>query len=247
MSISQYLRRQGTHPGAENFHIYCDESSTRDNQYMVIGGIWCPWSLEATLRAELARVKTRCRLGEVKWGKVTERYLPHYQDFASVLFHYPQVCANFIIIDKRLVDYRTYHNNDRELAFYKFYFLLVSRNILPTYRYWLYVDQRPDRQDERLSELRDVINNYHNRENGQRPIRHAEPRISKNDDLIQLADLYVGAVQAAWNGVITRQAKLDLCAFMAQQAKLASLSTATFRGARPINIWYWRPNGRCPR
>ena len=209
---------------------------------MVIGGIWCPRDLESSVRARLAEVRKSHNLyKEVKWRKVSGTYLAKYQDFTGVFFEHPALLFNCIVVDRNIIDYGRYHNNDKKVAFNKFYFQLLSRKTLPNHFYWVFPDHQANRESDPLPSLRTIINNYHLREHGCSPIRQIEPRSSENDDLIQLADVFTGAVQGAWNQTVTRPAKIQLCNFIAQKAGLRSLNRATGASVRPVNIWCWRP------
>lgn len=209
---------------------------------MVIGGIWCPRSLESDVRAKLAEVRRLNNLyKEVKWGKVSSAYLAKYEEFVDVFFEFPALMFNCIVVDRTIIDYRRYHNNNRRVAFSKFYYQLLSRKTLPNHFYWIFPDHQADRESDPLPNLKDIVNNYHQREHGCSPIRQIEPRSSATEDLIQLADLFTGAVQAAWNQKISRPAKLQLCNLIARRAGWRSLRRATGVGVRPVNIWCWRP------
>lgn len=242
---SQPLSRESANPLPGQFSVFCDESSTRNNRFLVIGGIWCPRSLENRFRTRLLAVKEQQRIwGEAKWGKVSSSYLDKYKAVVRVFFEFPEVFFRCIVIDKTIVNYRVYHNNDQILAFNKFYFYLLSRNTSADLSYWIYPDHQTDRQNDPFPELQEIVNNYHWGISRKRPIRQIEPRSSHNEVIIQLADVFVGAVQGAWNQEIFRSAKIELCDFIAAEARLPSLGAGTPKWVTPVNIWQWRPRAQ---
>lgn len=228
---------------ASDVNVYCDESSTNSNRYMVIGGVWCPQAISGQVYADINKVRCQENLnGELKWSKVgSPKYLDKYKSFISVFFDYPALEFNCIVIDKHIVNYQRFHDNDKELAFYKFYFYLLSRKTFPNQNYWVYLDYKHNRKASRLSDLQQVINNWHIGQNGVSPIQHLEAQSSKAEELIQLADLLIGTVQAAFNELVQNPVKKDLCEFIAEKGGLAKLDQGTGPYARPINIWRWKP------
>lgn len=135
---------------------------------------------------------------------------------------------------------------DPELGFYKFYFLLLSRRILPRNEYHIYLDERSSNRDgRRLGDLKDCVNGWcaRNRTGGIWPVRTLEPRDSKTDDLIQLGDVILGAVGRRCNSVTGSESKDTLTAHV--EARVGRpLDRGTTGDVRPFNVWRWRPDPR---
>lgn len=228
----------------QRYAVFCDETATNSGRYMVIGGIWCPMGYERLVRANIDKFRDVNNLnGELKWTKVSDRYLNVYQDFVSIFFDIPVLQFNCIVVDKHILDYRAYHENDKELAFYKFYYQLLSRKIDPENLYWIYTDQKSNRKGSRLSDLMNTVNGWCWREHQRRPVKHIEARSSKADSFIQMADILIGAVQCDYNGTTNRDAKLQLANFIASKCNFRNLRINTSRNKRPVNIWQWKPGG----
>lgn len=179
--------------------------------------------------------------GEFKWTKVSNWHLENYKRFVSVFFDIRALHYNCIVVDKHILDYKAYHQNDKELAFYKFYFQLLSRKIVPDNLYWVYPDKKPNRKNARLDDLMSTVNRWCLKQHGRAPMRHIEARSSNKDDLIQMADVLSGAVQCAYNGITRSKAKLGLLRFITKKCKFATLKVETAPNKRPINIWRWKP------
>jgi hypothetical protein len=69
--------------------LFCDESDQRGRYYSnFYGGVIVGSSQYEAVTGRLARCKEDLHLyGEAKWQKVTERYLPKYQELARAFFH----------------------------------------------------------------------------------------------------------------------------------------------------------------
>lgn len=225
------------------YNIYCDEASTTVARYMLIGGLWVPWDVEPTIRASLAGVRARHGLGaEMKWTKVSQRMLQAYQDFVDVFFNIGQVSFKCIVLDTHILDYKSYHKGDEELGFYKFYYQLISRNLQPGNLYWLYTDERKNRKPYRLAVLKLTVNRWWKKQAGVEPLRNVEARRSHDEDLIQLADVLLGALGYAWNEQSGSPAKLALAAHLAQRLGWSTLRLATRPAAHKFNVWKWQPS-----
>jgi len=225
------------------YNIYCDEASTTVARYMLIGGLWVPWDIEPDVRAGLTEVRARHGLNaEMKWTKVSQRMLPAYQEFVDVFFGIGQVSFKCIVLDTHILDYRNYHKGDEELGFYKFYYQLVSRNLQPGNLYWLYTDERKNRKPYRLAVLKLTVNWWWKKRAGVEPLRNVEARRSHDEDLIQVADILLGALGYAWNEQSGSQAKLALGAHIATRLGWPTLRLATRPTAQKVNVWKWRPS-----
>jgi len=226
------------------YNIYCDEASTTDARYMLIGGLWVPWEAEPRVRAALAEVRDRHNLqAEMKWTKVSATKLQAYKDFIDTFFTDASISFKCIVLDTHILDYKTFHRGDEELGFYKFYFQLVSRNLSIDHLYWLFADERKNRKPYRLVVLRLTVNRWWKKRAELEPLRNVEPRVSHGEDLLQLADVLLGAIAYAWNERKGSQAKLALVAHIAQRLGWPTLRIATRPTAPKVNIWKWQPSG----
>lgn len=223
------------------YNIYCDESSTTAKRYMLIGGLWVPWYAERPIRVALQNVREEYALGsEMKWIKVSQSKLSAYKEFVDTFICAPGVSFKCIVLDTRVIDYKRYHNNDKDLGFYKFYYLVISRNLKPWHLYWLYPDNRTARRANSLQILRGAVNGYClSRGAHQNVLQAIEPRDSKQDDLLQVADIVLGAVACEWNKDTTNSAKLELAEYIKLRTKAVSLATGQSNGK--LNIWAWNP------
>lgn len=227
------------------FLLYCDENNTQSAHYMLIGGLWIPQECKDGLSDRLAYVRRNFNMSaEFKWTKVSRSKLPAYYAWVDCFFDSPEVGFRCIVIDTHLLDYRTFHKNDQELGFYKFYFQLISRNIEPGNLYWLYTDERNNRKRNRLEVLRIITNRYWLKKANTEPLRAIEPRRSHEEDLLQLADVLLGAVGYAWNSGRDSPAKMDLMSYIAKRLGWPSLRLATLPSVTRFNIWHWKPSGQ---
>ncbi|RIK27381.1 MAG: hypothetical protein DCC52_09420 [Chloroflexi bacterium] len=224
------------------YNIYCDEASTHEARYMLIGGLWIPQEQEAQVRDSIREVRAKHNLrAEMKWTKVSETMLDAYKDFVDVFFTANGLTFKCIVVDTRLLDYKTFHKGDKELGFYKFYYQLISRNLLPQHLYWLYTDERKNRKASRLATLIVTVNRWCMKNKNVAPLRLIEPRRSHDEDFIQSADILLGAFAYVWNGQTGSRAKLALVEHIARRINYPTLKFATGPTAGKMNVWKWEP------
>lgn len=232
-----------TIPVSKRYLLYCDENNIQAAHYMLIGGLWLRQPLEETLRAHLTQVRQQFNMtAEFKWTKVSQAKIPAYQAWVDGFFTLREAEFRCIVVDTTLLDYHTYHKNDQELGFYKFYYQLVSRNIQPGNLYWLYTDERTNRKKNRLDVLKIITNRYWKKKANCEPLRAVEPRRSHGEDILQLADVLLGAVGYAWNEGKNSPAKMELMAHIAKRLGRPSLRLATSPSFKRFNIWQWQPS-----
>ena len=227
------------------FSLYCDESNIQSARFMLIGGLWIPQQGESVLRESLSAVRKNFRMtAEFKWTKVSQSKLPAYSAWLDCFFSNKDIGFRCIVIDTKLLDYRTFHKGDHELGFYKFYYQLVSRNIQSENSYWLYTDERTNRKKNRLEVLKIITNRYWKKMADAEPLRSVEPRRSHDEDVLQLTDVLLGALGYSWNESTGSPAKLSLIEHIRQRLRWPSLRQSTSSSATRFNVWQWRPSAQ---
>jgi hypothetical protein len=224
-------------------NVYCDESRTSNNRFMLIGGIWVPRENEQALRADIASFRAEYRMvGEMKWTKVSLTKLPYYCAFFDLILKNNHARFNCMIIDTKILNYNQHCDGDSELGFYKFYFQLISRKLCLRNDYMVFVDHRCDHGQTRLTDLHRCVNNWWCRERrvDTRPVRSVKAADSKKEDLIQLSDVILGAVGYCWNQQNGSPAKVAFVSHIENKiGRKLILSCAP--NVHPLNIWHWKP------
>ena len=221
-------------------HVYADESRQNAHRYMLFGALFVPrGEAENALLADCAALRTRFdwKKGEFKWGKVSRSKLRVYQEFSDILFRHPDAAFRCLVVDTHQVDLKAYHDNNSETAFYNFYCLMLSRNMQAENQYLIFTDERSNRERNRLSDLKANINSYWRSKGALGNVAaNVEPRISKENDLLQIVDVLLGAVGYAIEEFTTSEPRLSLTRHIA--ARLGVEELRTHRG-RDTNFTIW--------
>jgi len=231
-------------------HIYCDESRQTADRYMVIGGLISTRENEASFAQTMNLYRQSNKMfSEIKWTKVSDQKLKEYLALVDLFFSVNQAFHfKAIVIDTQEIDNRRYNKSDAELGFYKlmYQFLLHSFGsyLQPEDKCVVFLDERTTRW-YKLSTLCAILNNGFRKKYGlsHQPVRNIQPVESGKNDLIQTADVLMGAIGYEMNGAHTRtgakRSKILLAEHIARKAGLLNLQQQTPRSYRHFSIWHF--------
>lgn len=186
--------------------LYCDESRqdlfynkkviSDTNRYIFIGGIMIDRKYRAEIKDKINELKQKYGLNtkaELKWNKVTKRYLNLYKEMVDIYINH-DINFRAICIDSKKINLK-YHNDDAELGFYKFYYQLLNNWISKDLKYIIYTDIKTYRDPNVLNNLKRCLNNK-NHPNSVEKIYAIE---SHESVFLQLEDILMGATSYKMN------------------------------------------------
>lgn len=145
------------------FEIYCDESGLeaiadpRAHWYIAIGGIWMIAEHREELKAHINALKEEHKFfWEIKWTKVSERFLPFYKAVIDYFLSATYIRFRIILVESNKIN-DIHFQQDAELGFYKFYYQLLHHWILDFNHYNIFLDYKMNREKDRLHVLRRVL------------------------------------------------------------------------------------------
>jgi hypothetical protein len=235
------------------YELYSDErfQKHQSTRYLLIGGIICTDRRRARLHRRLTEVRNAFGLTrEMRWAKVSKRFLEAYQAWVDVFFDDP--FARYSILSLNLSepawkDFRPRSDRrptrDDKLASVFYQFLLVTFGPLrDTKRWWVYPDAGFFSKDALLDRVEFLFNRTYKKAFGaktSRIIRLARARDSRKEDLIQLADVLLGAISCNVIGSIpesgARRRLVEHC------AKKMRSESRTQRGLDRVQSTPWVP------
>ncbi len=188
----------------KNINAYFDESriDNPESNHMVCGGIFVERKYAKQIRKDLQTIlKNHSFNGEIKWSKTDKNRLAMYKAIVDYFFTLPAYKASFncIVIDKTQVDLKKYHNDDKELAFFKFIYILLKKRVQQNTKYYFNFDFKPTKIISPLAEVGSYLDLHMREHTKTSVIQHIQSYPSHESILIQLADLFSGAVAFAFN------------------------------------------------
>jgi hypothetical protein len=229
----------------EIFNIYCDESCHLENDHqkaMVLGAIWCPLEKVREISVRLREIKKKHGLPsdfEVKWIKVSPAKFQFYLDWVDYFFDNDDLHFRALIVpDKSLLRHEAFSSQDHDIWYYKMYFDMLKLIFSPQARYRIYLDIKDTRGGAKVKKLHDVLcNNLY--DFSRDIIERVQLIHSKEVDLLQMADLLIGAVSYANRGLQGNQGKLRLIERMKKRSKYQLTQTTLYREQK-VNLLRWQ-------
>jgi len=147
----------------KQFNIYCDESrvENKDSNTMVIGAIIIPREKKMRIIKKIKKIFIKHDFKqELKWIKTSPTYKNMYKELIDYFISEESVQFRCIVVNKNEINLEKYHNNDLELAFFKFYYLMLKQRLLDNNKYYIFLDKKPTRDKNRARALRSVLNSH---------------------------------------------------------------------------------------
>jgi hypothetical protein len=230
-------------PGTRNIVIYVDESGLHRAPYYAFGSLWMPWERRGTLAAFVDRLRDRDKYyDEAKWSSVPRRP-QFYEELVEEFFQRSWMMFHCLLVRKTDVD-RSRHRG-RENALQKHLTMLLDKKIGHFARlsagatYRIRTDQLSvsyPKTDEVIEKILDadlkklaVASRVHD-------VRQCDSRQTRG---VQLVDVLLGAVTAAWQGDELVASKVELQRYIAGHLGWSSLRHDTHPGEVKFNVWHF--------
>lgn len=196
------------------YNIYCDESChlEHDKQpIMAIGGIWCPKKEVKKLSEQIRVIKTKHKAkGEIKWVKVSKSRQEFFIELVEYFFKTEALNFRCLIVDdKSKLSHDYFNQGSHDSFYYKMYFYMLRNILKPSCRYNIYLDIKDTRSAQKLAKLKEVLcNNVY--DFTQQMIGNIQNIHSHESEVLQLADLFIGAIIYVNRGLSANSAKMKV-------------------------------------
>ena len=147
----------------ETYNIYCDESRVEnvESDKMIIGALFIPRQKKKKIVNDIKKILKSFDFSyELKWSKSGERYSDFYKKIIDYFIENQDMQFRVIVVDKSKVAYEKYHNNDKELAFFKFYYLMLRPRLLDNSSYYINLDKKPTCDKNIARALHSFLDSY---------------------------------------------------------------------------------------
>jgi len=224
------------------YNIYCDESRVENprSKNMVIGALFVSRKKKKSVVKKLKSICHKYDFSyELKWAKVHKKYFNFYKDIIDFFCDENNLNFRCIVVDKSEVELDKYHNNDPELAFFKFYYLMLRAKLLNQNKYYIFLDKKPTRDKNRARALHAYLDSYILWNKTECNIKHFQAYNSKDNILIQLTDFFTGLMGFACNENIQDSSKSKLVEYLRQKIKIDNLHTTSSLNEEKFNRFIW--------
>lgn len=226
------------------YNIYCDESCHLENDrepVMLLGAVWCPKPEAGALAAELRALKQQHNAkGELKWTKVSKSRMAFYEAVVDWFFARADLHFRAVVVQhKERLNHQQFNKGSHDAFYYKMYFSLLNKILSPDQKYNIYLDIKDTRGRQRLKLLREVLcNNVHDFTSEM--IEHIQNVHSRELELMQVADLLLGAVAYRHRGKTGSPEKLALVQRI-EKLHRRDLLHSTSLSEQKLNLFLFTP------
>ena len=227
------------------YNIYCDESCHLEHDQlkaMSLGAVFCEKAAVKHVSEQVRQLKTAHGLSrqfEIKWTKVSPAQLEFYQAVIDLFFNTPELHFRGVVIpDKSLLRHEQF-GQDHDDFYYKMFFTLLKVIFVPRNQYAIYLDIKDTQSQDMVQGLHDCLCNSQfdfDRES----IQRIQQIRSHESELLQVADLLIGALSYLHRGLNSSAAKLALIEQIRRSSGY-SLERNTWYREEKFNLLVWQP------
>ena len=179
-----------------DYKIFCDESCHLphdQSNVMVFGAIICEADRLDVVLAEIKQLRNFHNYHqELKWTKLIARQIPFYADLIQYFADTP--CLRFkatIVSDKKVLDHEKYNSGSHGDFYYKMAYYALKDFFVSGKAYRIYLDYMDTLGFVKARRLQEIL------ANGTDTTVQAQIIRSHESQLIQLCDLFIGAIAYA--------------------------------------------------
>lgn len=224
-------------------NVYCDESCHLENDnspVMVLGSIWAPHNKIKTITSDIRNIKEKhgfSRNFEFKWTQISPSKIKFYLDIVKYFFENPNLHFRAIVAYKQKLYYDKY---DFEEMYYIIYYYLLVNIISKDTTFNIYIDIKSKKRGGIKScELHRILSRKMHDFSFSQIIKRLQIIDSKESELLQLADLFSGALAYLNRDLPSNSAKGEVVKKISIISR-TNLKINTLPSEKKFNVLYWK-------
>ena len=228
-------------------NFYCDESCHLENDHRSVMVLGCVWTPKEHVRTACERIRTiKAANGfnphcELKWTKVSRGGLALYREIMEEFFRDPELHFRALLVPDKSILRHGHFRQTHDDWYYKMYFNLLKVVLDPVGPNHIYLDIKDTHGRKKVAKLQEVLANSRY-DFDQQIIQRVQQIRSHEVELLQLADLMIGAVAYHNRGLAENEGKRALVKLI-QQRSGHSLDRNTLLRELKVNLFRWVPGG----
>jgi len=227
----------------EIINIYCDESchlEHDDSPVMVLGGVWLPKNKLKKICLDIREIKLKHSFSksfEFKWSQISPKKIEFYKDLITYFFSNNDLCFRGLVASKQNLNHDK-HSQSHDDWYYKMYYFMLLNIFKKEDEYNIYIDiKEKKRGGIKILQLKKILSNkLHDFDS--KIIKKMQIVDSKDSELLQMSDLFCGALSYLNKDLKTSEAKLEILRHISKLSK-CNLKIKTLPQEKKFNIFYW--------
>ena len=229
----------------EEINVYCDESCHLPNDksnYMVIGSIKCPKSKTFFINHEIKNIKKKYgvfEFAEIKWTKVSNSKIDMYKELVDLFFKYDFLSFRAVLAENKQSLSLKEYNLTYDDWYYRIYYLTLKETIDINNTFNIYIDIKDTNGYLKIMKLKEVLNRtlYDFSDSTVKSIQEVK---SDQVNILQLTDLFIGAISYAARKLDSNKAKIELIEYISEKAHRPLIFSSP-KSETKFNIFRWSP------
>lgn len=210
----------------KKYKIFCDESCHLQNDgwdIMSLGAIKLPADEYETIKNDIKEIKLKHKNPfEIKWTKLSRSRMPLYKELIDYFIDSHMTYRAVTIINKQDLNHNVFNQTHSEF-YYKSYYLVLKKIMNATDSYKIYMDVKDTRGKEALEAFKEVFENSR-----ELPLPFMQHIRADESQLLQLADLFTGAVSYKMRGLKESKIKLEIIDYIERRLDIQLNTTSSY-------------------
>lgn len=238
----------------QDYVFFADEAGITQDRFTVVGGLCLSKAGAEIVYQNMKHFRNEYSMtAELKWSKISDQKQREYLNLVELFFalnNTNRAQFHCLIFDNHTWNHKVFNNNDSDIGLSKLYYQLLLHQFVKRCgkrgSLFACLDRRTSSTP--LGELRDMINNAAENKFGlnDRPLKQLISKDSKEDDILQLNDVILGAVCAARNGRhLTsdgRRSKRVIAQKVLEKSGLIEFSQNSPPNVNRFTVWNFKSN-----
>lgn len=226
-------------------NVYCDESCHLPNdkqKSMVLGATYCFNTDRERITDRIRYIKAKHglpKLFEVKWTKISPAKIDFYLELIDYFFNECPVKFRAVLIpDKSILDHIKFDQTHDDW-YYKMYYVMLKWLVISSNKYEFYIDIKDTNGHIKTKKLKEYLA-YNIYDFNYECVTKVQQVRSNESDLLQLADLLIGAISHASRSLNGSIAKKKIIDQLQIHLKKQSLVEPSPFGYMKFNLFVWQ-------
>lgn len=212
---------------------------------MVLGAVYCEQIEVKRISREIRRIKTSHGLSpdfEIKWTKVSKSKIEFYEDIVDLFLGDDQLRFRGLLIpDKAVLEHQNFDQTHDDW-YYKMYYYMLRYIFAPPHEFQVYLDIKDTLGGDKTRRLHEVIcNDIYDFD--RKCIRKVQQVRSHESEILQLADLLIGAIGYFNRGLEGNSGKLQILSKLRAAFGDNILSKSSPFSNTKFNLFVWKAGG----